>query len=171
MKYCIKRFIVFCMLVLFYSCKDEDLMIERIPYSGNELRIDGYYYRHPNPDNTKVLFFYRNGVMINILRYFPTTDLTVVDKNLPDRYAELKNDKLSFQVFIIKGSTIQYSGWGTSTGSGRPSFKSIGTIENDTTFRIIKTINSRKGQEFEKNDVYHFRQFSLKPDSTNNFIP
>ena len=159
--------------ILLNSChllfQDEKLMLPKKDYTGNELRIDGYYYYHPEPNSTRVLFFYRNGVMIDFISYFPTTDLTVVDKSIADMYEKLKDSKYIWQVFLIEGSTIQCSGWGSSVGGGLPSYKCIGTIENDTTFRFIKSIDS-KGREFEKNDVYHFRQFSPKPDSTNVYI-
>ena len=50
-----------------------------------------------------------------------------------------------------------------------PTFKAEGIIENDTTLRLYKSIQS-DGKEFSENDIFHFRKFSPKPDSTNNFI-
>ena len=163
-----KRLIVFCVIMLFHSCSDEKLMFELTPYLGTELKIDGYYYLHVE-ENTRIKFLYRNGIMIDFIKYFPTTNLMEVDEGITDMYEFWKDDKLIWQVFSVSDNTIQYSGWSTSVGGGRPSFKIIGVIENDTTFRITKSINS-DGKEFEKNELYHFRQFSPKPDSTNVFI-
>jgi len=66
------------------------------------------------------------------------------------------------ECFLINGNFLQYSGWDTSVGGGLPAFKCIGVIENNTIFRITKTIISN-GKEFEKNDIYYFRQFTPKP--------
>ena len=163
-----KILIVFCVIVLFQSCKDEKLLIERTPYLGSELRIDGYYYKQVG-DKIGIKFFYRNGIMIDFISYFSTTNVMEVDEGIANMYESWKDDKLIWNVFSINGYSLQYSGWSTSVGGGRPSGKCIGTILNDTTFHITKSINS-DGSEFEKNDVYHFRQFSPKPDSTNTFI-
>jgi len=143
-------------------------MIERTSYSGSELRIDGYYYKQVD-DKTGIKFFYRNGIMIDFISYFPTTNLTEVDECIADMYVRWKDNKLVWNVFLINGNTIQYSGWSTSVGGGRPAGKCIGMILSDTTFSITKSINSN-GAEFARNDLYHFRQFSPKPDSTNTFI-
>ena len=163
-----KRLILFCAIVLFQSCRDENLLIERAPYYGSELRIDGYYYKQVD-DKIGIKFFYKNGIMIDFISYFPTTNLKEVDVGIAGMYEKWKDNKLIWNVFLINSNTVQYSGWSTSVGGGRPSFKSIGIIKNDTTFHITKSINS-DGSEFESNDVYHFRQFSPKPDSTNTFI-
>ena len=163
-----KRLIIFYIILSFQSCSDEKLLIERTPYSGSELRIEGYYYIY-DTDGTRIKFLYRNGIMIDFIGGFSTTNLIEIDQKIADEYERWKNNKLIWQVFLIKGNSIQYSGWSTSVGGGRPSFKTIGVIENDTTFRLTKSINS-DGEEFERNDLYHFRQFSPKPDSTNTFI-
>jgi len=165
----IKYLILLTLILLVYSCKDENLMIEKTPYTGNELRIDGYYYNSPEYNKTHVLFFYRNGVMIDFISYFSTTDLTIVDEGIAEMYEQWKDNKLVWSVFLIDCKSIQYSGWSTSVGGGRPSGKCVGTIISDTTFCITKSVNS-DGREFKKNDTYHFRQFAPKPDSTNNFI-
>jgi hypothetical protein len=160
-------FSVINIMLLFYACKDEELLLSKIPYLGNELKIDGYYYKQSSA-HFRIFFFYMDGIMTDYVD-LSSTDLQQVDDKIPFIYEEIKDDKLRWGVFVINGDIIQYSGWGTSVGGGLPAGKCIGTIENDTTFCITKSINS-DGREFERNDVYHFRQFSPKPDSTNNFI-
>lgn len=164
-----------CLLFFFISCdnfKDEELMLERQDYTGNELEIDGYYYEQwasddsPIENYTNVLFLYRNGIIIRSAS-FKTIDLNEVEKEMVEQYEYLQTHKTRHGVFIINENTIQLSMW--VWNNKVRSFKSIGIIDNDTTFRIIKDIKS-DGKEFECNDVYHFRQFSPKPDSTNNFI-
>ena len=159
--------IIGCFMLLFNACKDEDLLLQKTPYFGNELMIDGYYYRQLSPDKYKIFIFYRNGVMIYYVSF--TEDLQQFESEIPFIYEKIKNDKLSWGVFEINEYKIQYSSWSTSVGGGLPAFKSIGIIENDSTFKITNTVD-RDGNNFSKTDIYHFRHFSPKPDSTNNFI-
>ena len=46
--------------------KDDDLSLSRKEYTGNQLRIDGYYYfNYTNEeDYVRVYFFYKNGMIL-----------------------------------------------------------------------------------------------------------
>lgn len=151
--------------LLFSCCKlfDDELSIERTNYTGAELRIDGYYYSetfeppYPNYCVAKS-FFYRNGVKLGACSY-DTTEMSV-----EEYYATLKKSKLNWYVFKIEGNTITIEGWDNLTQT----FKEYGEILNDTTFRISKI--ERSGRTDKSNSIYHFKQFSPKPDSTNSFI-
>jgi hypothetical protein len=51
------------------SIKDDDMLsLPLMPYTGNQLRIDGYYYQagHDGKVIFTPYFFYRNGVVIYI---------------------------------------------------------------------------------------------------------
>lgn len=156
-------FFVISLMIILSACKDDELMLQRTPYIGNELRIDGYYYEQAY-NCTSVKFSYRNGVLLVAGGYL-SYNIDSVEKQLLNSYEKIKHSKISWGVFVIKGSTIEYSFWDTSVGGGLPTYKSIGYIENDTTFCITRTIN-KEGSIFKRNDVYHFKQFSPKPDST-----
>jgi hypothetical protein len=165
--------IILYLSILLAGCNrlfpDEELLLPRTNYEGT-LKISGYYYYYQqDPTGTIVKYLFRNGIILSGY-FFSTIDLNEVEIEMIKEYNLLQKDKSRWGVFVINGNTIQYSGWSTSVGGGLPTGKCIGTIENDTTFCITKSINS-DGREFERNDVYHFRQFSPKPDSTNNFIP
>lgn len=43
--------------------KDEELTLPKTPYTGNELRTDGYYYC-TGETAIMVVFFYKDGTMI-----------------------------------------------------------------------------------------------------------
>lgn len=169
MKTIFKSIIALCITILFLSCKDEDLLLPKTPYTENELRINGYYYNYPESNKTKICFFYKNGIMLNFISYFSTTNLSIIDDEISEMYEKWKNEKMIWQIFLIQENKIQWSGWSTSVGGGLPTFRCVGNILNDSTFCITKSINS-DGAEFDKNEIYHFRQFAPKPDSTNNFI-
>ena len=60
--------IVAVMLFSCASCEKElhKLSMAKTPYTGNELRIDGYYYSNlTSADDIGVAVFYRDGVCIN----------------------------------------------------------------------------------------------------------
>ena len=43
--------------------EDEELTLPKTPYTGNELRTDGYYYYTMNGEYFRTItFFYKNGV-------------------------------------------------------------------------------------------------------------
>ncbi|MDR1274711.1 MAG: hypothetical protein LBK12_09200 [Odoribacteraceae bacterium] len=147
---------------------DEKLTIQRTAYTGNELRIDGYYYHFPTvPGGTIIQFFYRNGIRLTG-RYSGTTNLDSVDMRIPEANSDLQHDKSGWGVFLISGNSIWYEKWDTSVGGGLPVTKSFGHVLNDTTF--LRMYSIANGKKFIDNEIWHFRKFSLKPDSTNRWI-
>jgi hypothetical protein len=148
--------------LLVLSCKDEEFTMQRQPYSGNELRVDGYYYKYYYSNDgiwyTIVHFFYRNGIYLSAMAY-SGTDLSVVEQEMLERYDIIRNDKIGWGVFNIYDNKMNVEVWSTSVGGGLPVFRWHALIENDTTFKV----------EYS-GEVYHFRQFSPKPDSTNKWI-
>ena len=173
--------IILSLLCLASNCskdkifKDDVLSIPKLPYNGNQLRIDGYYYEigvdgYLYPE----YFFYSNGSLIYIGgRYSPNTIDTELEYFIksPNYIDDAKNDKLSGGLFIIDGVSIKFEKWYPSSGGGLPAYIRSGVILNDTTFLISKSVRSKTGEEKELNETYHFKQFSPKPDSTNVFIP
>ena len=64
-----------------------------------------------------------------------------------------------YGLFLIKDSIIKIEKW--TVGHNCYPYLREGKILNDTTFYLMHR---------EKKEVYHFKQFSTKPDSTNRFI-
>ena len=149
-------------------CPDEKLTLQRQDYIGNELRTDGYYY-YFTKDNTIVYFLYKNGIILCANSY-SSNNLNTVEFEMVKLYPLLKKYKDGWGIFIVNYNKIEDEIWNASNGCGLPTFKEIGIIENDTTFRITETYYS----DIKKTDytefVYHFKQFANKPDSTNNYI-
>ena len=152
---------------------DEKLTLQRTDYNGNELRMDGYYYKYDTsydssvPNRTICYFFFRNGISVAMGSY-ETIDLKTVEREMLERYKWLYKHKSVWGVFVINGNTFEEEGWSTSVGGGLPVARCIGIIENDTTIHITK--HFEKNKEYARNYRWHFKQFSPKPDSTNNFI-
>ena len=152
--------------VVFSSCEkmiQGELSMVRTDYTETVLRIDGYYYNesfvapYPNYSIAKS-FFYRNGIKFGVCSYDTTT------MSFDEHCAALTKSKLNWYVFKIEGNSITIEGWDNSTQT----FKEYGEILNDTTFRITEIERSERTEK--SNIIYHFKQFSPKPDSTNRFI-
>lgn len=86
-------------------------------------------------------------------------------------FYESNNDKkLYWGLFNINTTIIRIEKWYPSSGSGMPVYLHEGEIINDTTFRITRSVRQKTGEEKELNEIYHFKEFFPKPDSTNSFI-
>ncbi|OFX35987.1 MAG: hypothetical protein A2W95_17860 [Bacteroidetes bacterium GWA2_40_14] len=152
--------------------KAEKLSLEKQAYTGCQLRVDGYYYmNYAGGENYSVYFLYKDGTILygggfqysefqkNTLKFSDTIWI----KNM-------KEYRHRWGLFKIEGNKITFEKWYPSSGGPLPVYISSGEILNDTTFRITQSMRSNGKEVNEKNEVYHFKQFSRKPDSTNNFI-
>lgn len=178
MKKILKAFFIIAYIALLFmeSCikwEDEPLTIKKKPYEGLELRTDGYYYNMEDDKIWYTYFFYRNGVLL----YGAGTD--TLDDNL-DKYDEwfvseafleyIKTNKRRWGLFEIHDDSIVFERWVMAEG-GFPVLRFSGNIIDDTTFIITRSEYPHQGDVYNKNEVFHFRSLSPKPDSTNTFIP
>jgi hypothetical protein len=150
----------------------DKLSLQRIPYSGKELRIDGYYYRklyNYNEELLNIHFFYSTG----IVRYGGggSTSFEEVEERILNNQIVPGTSRTDWGVFHVKENTIKFEMWYPSSGGGAPVYVREGMILNDTTFHIIVSYRSNGKERNTEDEMYHFRKFSPKPDSTNNFIP
>jgi hypothetical protein len=172
-----KIIIISLLLLLNFNCErhsfkmDDELSLKRTDYEGNQLRIDGYYYLLIDTVVGTTMFFYENGVLketggiesINKKKQF---ELLLLDVSFNNKVNNMKD---SWGVFSIDAKDIKFERWYPGQGA-KKAYVREGTILNDTTFRIIKSYRSDGSEVSDKDELYHFRQFSPKPDSTNVFI-
>lgn len=174
--------IFMCVLLLFCnSCKksrfsDDELHLFKQDYKGNQLRIDGYYFRKEvfDGEETGVPFFlYKNGIILN-LGGFDVGNQNEWEQNINGSEIETaRNHKMSWGIFIIEGSLIKFEKWYPSNSRNLPAYIREGIILNDTTFKITKSYRMQNGKKTEtdkEDELYYFKHFSPKPDSTNTFI-
>ncbi len=86
-------------------------------------------------------------------------------------YDLIKDSKTRWGVFIIEGAIIKIESWTPS--EIKLAYVYEGIILNDTTFHIKESYRIRKGNKTDvriKDVIYHYKQFSPKPDSTNVFV-
>ena len=157
------------------SCEKElhKLSMTKTPYAGNELRIDGYYYSNQVfTDYNGIAVFYRNGVCMNVFSRIESQDtLSFIENEILLNEAlrsNFRNTPNHIGVFQINAKSIEFETW--EAGRDIITFSNYGEILNDTTFLITKQVNNDSGKSESLNLKYRFRQFSPKPDSTNNFI-
>jgi hypothetical protein len=157
--------------ILFIACGktfDEKLTLKREDYTGNELKVNGYYYTFFKETKiTAILFLYRNGIVLSE-GGFTSYNLEDIERQFNNISLKVKSN---WGVFIVNGNTIQYERWIGSTGSRACTSKSTGYIINDTTIHFFERYNSERNEKYSIDETWHFKQFDNKPDSTNNFIP
>jgi hypothetical protein len=170
-----KILVIYLIFILAISCDytaDNDIFtLPRENYTGNQLRIDGYYYfEFPNRPYRSPYFLYRNGVLFDPSGYSLSEEkrweLRFLDKK------EMKAMGMSETVwgqFVIQDSIIKFEMYYPGDGP-LWSYIKEGVIINDTTFHITKSYRSNGSEVRERDEMYHFRKFSPKPDSTNVFV-
>lgn len=146
----------------FGGCKDDDLDISRRNYTGNELRMDGYYvskpsYSYNGTATYNAELFFRNGTV-----YYTgvTGSLDSFEKELINKTRQVHDGKSSWGTFFISKDTLKASCW-VAKLCGFPSVEWQGRIINDSTW-VSGAANA---------DTMYFRPLSSKPDSTNEYIP
>lgn len=83
-----------------------------------------------------------------------------------------KDIKYYWGRLIVEGSTIKFERWYPSSGGPLRVGVREGTILNDTTFHITESYRLQDGEKQdvkERDETYHFKALSPKPDSTNEF--
>ncbi|MES2766716.1 MAG: hypothetical protein V4642_12650 [Bacteroidota bacterium] len=166
--------------VLLVGCVDDDertmqpLTFDKTPYTGNELRTDGYYYTDLTSENDiSVVVLYRDGVCIRSFsrpegqEIFDHIEGILLNKSL---IAKLWERPMNVGIFQVNNDSLKYDIWEPSTHGSIITLSHFCQILNDTTFVQTKLINRSNRETFPENLTYRFKQFSPKPDSTNSFI-
>ncbi len=169
------------LICLAFSCKkdqqDEELHLQKTPYFGDELRIDGFYFREIVQNNsTQVFFLYQNGIILGGNVYTGDDWEKKLQESIASNlYNEVsKSYKSRWGLYSIKDSTIIFEKWYPASPGPRVTIAREGTILNDTTFHLQRSFRFENGKRVnirERDELFHFRQFNPKPDSINPFLP
>ena len=156
--------------------------MDRVPYSGTELKTNGYYYSNlrSNGRNISVAIFYRNGFCIHSIMDVTYSNFEVKSKQDTLEYIKrtlfedksviqrFLNEPTSIGVFRIEGKDIEFETW--ENGYDVLTFSNYGKILNDSTFLINKFVSNQSRKEWAVNLTYKFVEYSPKPDSISSFI-
>jgi hypothetical protein len=172
--YKIKDLLIISGIALSLFCcdefKDDAMTLKKQSSPENAFRIDGYYYLQENNACIAPRFFYKDGCFLTIAGSF--ANVQEAEEHIRKTYLQnhtYKNTKFAWGVFKINANNIivqYYQG---------DNYRTIVKVEegyfsNDTTFQM--TLRYRVNGEAKESidNVYHFRQFSPKPDSNNQWI-
>ncbi len=148
----------------FHSCsKDpEPLGMDRVWYTGDELRMDGYYYYdYPTskPEYREIWFLYTNGIAQQAGAQLSELDAREQSFRDGSFYARTNDRRNGWGVFQVQNNMIKINHWRQQAGSGRWITRSdIGEITSKESFMV-------GGKAFQ------FKQFYPKLDSICRFIP
>jgi hypothetical protein len=171
-KHCISLFVLLCFACTGREDESEKLTFEKQLNNTRKLRLAGLYLRgDPDLDslNFNVYFLYEDGKIL----YFGSLDgATYNSETLTDRtlIEKIKKNIVSWGLYTIGGDTISFEKWHHSGGPPKITYIRKGKILNDSTFIITSSERPNGEERTQLNEVYHFRKFHPKPDSTNDFI-
>jgi hypothetical protein len=147
--------------------EDDDVLPKARPYTGNRLKMNGYYYQKAYNSFLRYKIMYINGILIDT----GGIDYTIeeMDDYIRKNYIQsngYKRSKYDWGVFFIDENNISIHQLVRDYPHREKVFE--GVILNDTTFLLTKY--SSENYESEEEYIYHFREFYPKPDSTNSYI-
>ncbi|HON21487.1 MAG TPA: hypothetical protein PLW70_09135 [Bacteroidales bacterium] len=164
----------FLLLVFCLSCEKliayKDFILKKTLYTGNELRMDGYYYRYLDCEGNNCIFaycFYRNGIVLHMGG--GALSLEEADEEIKQfikRDINSNYERLNWGLFVIDNQTIKFELYYPQEYFTKWTGIMEGVILNDTTFRITSFYDLSNDERYTVNDTFYFRQFSPKPDST-----
>lgn len=153
---------VVCFAVFLAACGLFDQTFDELslpfePYTGNELRMDGYYATAPDDvtDFFAALLLYRNGAV----RY---GGASTSRHSLESKLALYGDRRYDWGVFVVDGDEIEMERWNVPQPFNSSTYLRSGRILDDTTFVLTTE---------ERELTYRFTAFSPKPDSTSAFLP
>lgn len=167
--------IVLMLVVVVSSCKEDPdpvLSTAKSPYIGNQLKTTGYYSLSFNNAEARYLnyFLYRDGTILYGGSPLQTEVISRESEYANGQWAGVSaNEKTFWGVFTVSGNSIFFDQWYLRDGNVLASYKTYGTILNDTTF--VMTSTDREGfEDVPLDETYRFTAFSAKPDSVNQFL-
>jgi hypothetical protein len=155
-------------------CEDPELSIKKSEITGNQLKLNGYFFGNPQDYNGRILYeilvLYRNGVLFK----GGVSEFENLNENVNDIFLngnKMTKAKYEWGAFLLDQGKITIEHW-IPFQCSYPIEKRIGEIQNDTTINFrIKTFKTRSKIEMNIIDeTFHFRQFKNKPDSLNEFV-
>jgi len=164
-----KIILILQILLVFVGCeglfrKDDELSFVKTPNTTDKIRLDGYYYI--KSDGVGIDIYFQNGIVLfsGWLDSLESFEDQIKSGEL------VGSSKPQWGLYLIKEDSIYVNGLAILSGALYFSeMFSQGIILNDTTILFQET-RFADGSIDYYNDTLHFKQFSLKPDSTNVFI-
>jgi hypothetical protein len=153
---------------------DDELTLTKEGFVGKQLRLDGFYFDKWTGGVYGTIFFFRNGICLDVGGV--GENVQELERQIEEVILisdEYKKTKYNWGVFNIRGDSIKFELWYPSSGGPLKAYVREGVIVNDTTFLITESYRNQNDEKTEarpKSELYHFRAFAPKPDSTNDYV-
>lgn len=154
-----------CSCQMFFG-KDESLSQRPTNNRTNKIKLSGYFYVEFS-EMVVIYFLNENGTIFQASG-FPKSEWKESEESLGSNSKIAANLRYNWGVYRIKEDSIQFERWYPSERPYKTAM-SKGIILNDSTFTITEVVSSN-GSFSSVNEVYRFRRFTPKPDSTTSFI-
>ncbi len=151
---------------------DEQFSFSPSPNLIGSIFLKGYYYYYYAPaDYYIIMFLYSNGVILYGAAV-STTDLLKTEDSYKNGtfHAMAVKDISLWRIYKVEGDSIRIEA--RASDGTTPLIVGIyeGVILNDSTFTLLQSRRLDGRLIDKRNETYHFKSFSPKPDSTNPFI-
>lgn len=148
--------------------EDDSFSLRKTPYTGEEIRIDGYYWHYMSSGGWyRIIIPYSNGIVINLIAVDSLAELE--NKIISNTFKA--NFKQNWGLFVVDSSEIKIENIVGVGGLHKIAYTYYGTILNDSTLHFYRRKESYASVAEATDDTFHLKEFSPKPDSINSFIP
>jgi hypothetical protein len=152
--------------------KNDILTITKSPFLEDNLKTNGYYYNFWHVDSSSMVeinFLYKDGVLLHCGNNDSSdTYHREVEYQNGTFYKRIKDNKLYWGVYKVEEDSIFIERWYPFRPFG--AYRQSGVILNDSTYHLTRIIRVDGTEESQIDEVFHFKHFSPKPDSTNSFV-
>ena len=172
---CYKTLLLVFVAICCFACKKNKFTFSPQAQDNPPLLLSGYYdfvYKRVNDSlQHKIIFLYANGVIL-----FASSDHSQLNETENDfkngkYYAAIKNEKNSWGPFKINEGTLEFQRWFPAENA--PVHFYTCKILNNQSFEVYQTgymVRGKKKQKQNISEVYTFKAFGPKPDSTNKYV-
>ena len=167
---------IFGLILIFGSCSKlitwDTFALQKMPFISDVIKINGYYYElDSNDEYTRAYCLYSNGILLSMGgRYSSLAEMEDYIKREFISSSHYKNNKSSWGLFVVTDSIFQMEKYYPTDDINKSSYIREGKILSDTSFHITVSYRSDGSERRGEDETYHFKQFSPKPDSTNDFV-
>jgi hypothetical protein len=159
------------------SCESvEPFSLTKVEFSSSTKKINGYYYFKAN-EGYKLFFLNKNGFYVFIEVLSSPKNIQELDKNLIAVIKNINTVKSTYHygIFNVVNNDIKIERWLSGNGGKYPVQYLSGKFENDSTILITQKVGDEIYRKKNKpvyniNELYNFRSYSPKPDSTHKLI-
>lgn len=156
------------------SCKEKsesELCSARQINDSEALKLNGFYYRTFGiPERWVIHFLNQNGTLLSTLSVNASDSLQIESILNQNGFYNGQAVLSSWGIYVIDGDNIRTEKWHPSN-IGHDVYARVGKIINDSTFVLERSFRCDGSESSNELEVYHFREFSPKPDSISPYIP